>query len=185
MGEVGEDVKRIFHGRKEHKMGANPIQIGATLKVFDRLVSAYERSCEIELEKEKVAAELELGLRRMDVEEKKLNAQYKAVMRVIATEEKKLDACIQEMDAKIKMLEKHQKITIGYCDRLMACICETKDDKKRESMQSVLLQFHASMAEQLSAASGSFSKLLSHASPLTGIATTGRTKMLSVKEEGL
>ena len=107
-----------------------PVEI--MLAVFDRLVSAYERSCEIELEKEKVAAELELGLRKIGVEEKRLNAQFKAVMRIISVEEKKLDACIREMDAKIKMLERHQKVTIGYCDRLMTCICETKDDKKRK-----------------------------------------------------
>lgn len=159
------------------------MKIEATLKVFDRLVSAYERSCEIELEKEKVAAELELGLRRLDVEEKKLNAQFKAVMRTIAVEEKKLDACIREMDTKIKMLEKHQKITIGYCNRLMECICETKDDKKRESMQAILLQFHSSMAGQLGAASDSFKQLLSHASPLRGNTAAKRTNMLSVNEE--
>lgn len=164
-------------------MGANPMQIEAALKVFDRLVSAYERSCEIELEKEKVAAELELGLRRIGVDEKRLNAQFKAVMRIISVEEKKLDACIREMDAKIKLLEKHQKITLGYCDRLMTCICETKDDKKRESMQSLLLQFHSSIAGQLGAASDSFKQLLSHASPLTGIATAKRTNMLSMNEE--
>ena len=181
---MGEDVA-VLHIGRNNRVSANPITIEATLKVFDRLVSAYERSCEIELEKDKVAAELQLGLRRMAVEEKKLNAQFKAVLRVISAEEKKLDACIREMDAKVKMLEKHQKITIGYCDRLMTCICETKDDKKRESILSILLRFHSSMAGQLGTASDSFKLLLSRASPLTGIVATSRTKMLSVNEEEL
>lgn len=178
-----DEVEKIIERNIE--MSANPMTVSAVLKGLDRLVSAYERSCEIELEKEKVAAELELGLRRMDLEEKKLNAQFKAIMRVISVEEKKLNACIREMDAKIAMIEKHQKITIGYCDRLMTCICETKDDKKRESMQSILLQLHSSMAGQLGSASGGFAQLLGHVSPLTGIATAGHMKMISANAEEL
>lgn len=164
-------------------MSANPMTIDATLKIVGKLVDAYERSCEIELEKEKVAAELELGLRKIDVEEKRLNAQYKAVMRVISVEETKLNACIREMDSKIKLLENQQKATIKYCDNLVKCICETKDDKQRESMQNLVLQLHSFMGAQLGAASDNFKLLLSHNSPLNSIATTGSKKMLLANEE--
>ena len=144
------------------------------LKAFDRLVSAYERSCEIELEKEKVAAELKLGLRRIGLEEKRLNAEFKVAMRRIAFEEKKLDACIQEMGAKVHLLEDQQKNTFALCDRLLTCICETKDEKKRESMQRFLLDIHSKMLGALTASSDGFNRLLSSTSSMSTV--TGRAQ---------
>lgn len=138
-----------------------PVDPMAILKVVDRLVSAYERSCEIELEKEKVQAQFELGMRKMDIEEKELNAKFRAAMRVIDLEEKKLDACIREMDTKLTLTEKYLENTIVYTDRLMKCICETHDEAKREQMQKTWLKFHDAMASILTSSSEGFNRLLS------------------------
>ena len=144
----------------------DPQMIEVALKAFDRLVSAYERSCEIELEKEKVAADLKLGLRRIGLEEKRLNAEFKVVMRLIASEEKKLDACIQAMGAHVHLLEEQQRHALAQCDKLVEKICETKDEKHRESMQRCLLNIHSWMAGQLSSSSEKFNLLLSSTSSM-------------------
>lgn len=155
----------------------DPQMIESALKVVDRLVSAYERSCEIELEKEKVAAELQLGLRRIDLEEKRLNAELKVAMRRIALEEKKVDACIQEMGAKVRLLEEQQKNTFTLCDRLLTCICETKDENKRESMQGLLLRLHSTMVGELNASSDGFNRLLSSTSSMSKVTGSAQRRL--------
>ena len=155
----------------------DPRIIEGALKAVDRLVSAYERSCEIELEKEKVAADLKLGLRRIDLEEKRLNAELKVEMRRIAFEERKIEACIQEMGTKVHLLEEQQKRALAHCDKLVEKICETKDEKHREVLQRCLLNIHSMIAGQLSSSSENFNLLLSSTSSISKVTGNAQRRL--------
>lgn len=133
----------------------------AAMKAIDRCVSAYERSCEIELEKEKVKADLKIGLRKIGLEEKELDAKFKAAMRLIDIEEKKLDACIREMDAKVGMSEQYMKAMLAKSDTLLKLMCETTDEGKRQMLQSLWIKVHEVAMAHLTSTSDGFNKMLS------------------------
>lgn len=156
-----------------------PLEIDAILKVFNRLVSAYERSCEIELEKEKVEAELKLGLRRVDLEEKRMNAQFKILMRRIDLEEKKLTACINALGANVSLLERQQQQTFALCDKLVTCSCKTKDPVVQERMLQVVMRMHSEMMGKLVSSADGVHGLLSGAKSLCSIPAYADRKRIS------
>ena len=164
-------------------MKPNPMEIKAVIDVFDRLVRAYERSLEIELEKEKVAAELELGCKRIALEEKRLNAQFKAVMRQINLNEKRLNAGVREMSFNMRLVERQQKAILCQCEKMMECILETPDEARRERMWQDLLSYHGVMLGFLNAGSKNFSQLLSNISEIGALSCAPGARQLTYQNE--
>ena len=164
-------------------MKPNPMEIKAAIDIFDRIVSAYERSLEIELEKEKVAAELELGCKRIALEEKRLNEQFKVVLRQINQNEKRLNADIRKMSFNMRMVERQQKAILCQSEKMMECILKTSDEARRERMWQNLLSYHGIMIEILNAGSKNLSPLLSNISEIGALSCAPGARQLTYHNE--
>lgn len=145
-GVSGRGYKRKTKGVKMAK-GPAPIPVNPAdvFKLADRLISAYERSCELEVEKERINAELELGIRKIELEEKRLDVQYKAAVKILEVESKKLDAALKIVDQKVLLT----KTMIEKCDSLMKCISVDKDEVRRGQMVQMWMSLHGGVTQQL------------------------------------
>lgn len=98
----------------------NPL---ALIPVVDRLISAYETSQRIALERAEIEAKFELGKRAIALKEKELDVNYKLALRMIEQNAKLLDRCLDKMARGVASVEAHQKeLRMASC-RLMAVIC--------------------------------------------------------------
>lgn len=131
----------------------NPV---ALIKVCDRLISAYERSCELEVEKEKIAAELQLGERRIELEEKRLDVQYKAALKILNVESKKLSTALSVLEHKASQT----KAIMERCDFLMKCISADENETRRKQMLEIWMALHGTVTQQLGSSSDDIKVLL-------------------------
>jgi len=156
------------------KVPMSPINSADVLKLADRLISAYERSCELEVEKEKIDAELQLGMRKLDLEEKRLDVQYKTAVKVLDIESKKLSAALDALEHTALQ----SKDIMERCDLLMKWISTDENEKRRAQMLEMWMTLHGTVAQQLGCGSEKMKMLLSSGSQhLAGTAA----KMVSSK----
>lgn len=154
-----------------------PVNPADVFKLVDRCISAYEHSCELEVEKEKINAELKLGIKRIQLEEKRLDVQYKAAVKLLEVESKKLDAALKIVDQKVLLT----KAMIEKCDALMKCISVDKDEVRRGQMVQMWMVMHGGVTQQLGNTADEMKVLLASGSQnLAGTAA----KMLTSKSGG-
>lgn len=137
-----------------------PVNPADVFKLADRLISAYERSCELEVEKERINAELELGKRRLELEEKRLDAQYKAAVKILDVECKKLDAALKVVEHR----SLQTKVMIEKCDFLMQRISVDENESRRNQMLQIWMALHGSITQQLGNSSDDIKALLASGS---------------------
>ena len=155
-----------------------PINPADVLKLADRLISAYERSCELEVEREKIQAEHELGMRRISLEEKRLDVQYKAAVKIIEVESKKIEAALKVIERK----SLQTKALLDKCDFLMKCISSDENETRRNQMLQIWMALHGDIVQRIGSSSDDIKTLLSAGGQnITGTAA----RMLSVKDESL
>ena len=95
----------------------------ALIPVVDRLISAYETSQRIALERAEIEAKFELGKRAIALKEKELDVNYKLALRTIEQGAKVLNRHLDGMAREVAAFEAHQKELRMASRRLMAVIC--------------------------------------------------------------
>lgn len=173
-GFSGKECRQNGNTDKTERNVEMRVNLADMLKVADRLISAYERSCELEVEKEKIAAELQLGERRIELEEKRLEVQYKTALKILNVESGKLSAALRAIEHKASQT----KAIMARCDNLMKCISADENEMRRKQMLEMWMALHGTITQQLSSSSDDVKMLLNSGSQnLAGTAA----KMLSAK----
>mgnify|MGYP000638231044 CR=1 FL=1 len=159
LSEVGKVISRTNNRKRRVRMTKAPmipINPADVFKLADRLISAYERSCELEVEKERVDAELELGKRKIKLEEKRLDVQYKAAVKILDVECKKLDAALKVVEQK----SLQTKAWLERCDFLMQRISVDENESRRNQMLQIWMALHGGITQQLGNSSDDIKALL-------------------------